>query len=92
MNYPDRYPTWIHEQAPHHHGPTSGGMLRLAVLVLVAVICWQWFTATDSGRDRVDTKQGVSLCEEHPHWSVCQPGPSDPVSSNFTTMPDRHHR
>jgi hypothetical protein len=70
----DRWTTWQAEQAGTHTGPTTGTVLRLAVLVLIAVICWQWFT-TDSGAAQVDRKQGVSLCEEHPHWSVCQPEP-----------------
>jgi hypothetical protein len=70
------YPYWVTEQSPTHHEPTSGSTLRLAVLVLVVVICWQWFTNADSGRGRVDTKPGVSLCDAHPHWSVCQPEPA----------------
>jgi hypothetical protein len=69
------YPYWVTEQSPSHHGPTAGGVVRLAMLVIVAVVCWQWFTATDSGRSQVDTKAGVSLCEENPAWSVCQPQP-----------------
>lgn len=68
-------PQWAQEMSPHHHGPTGGAVFRLAVLVLIIVICWQWF-ATPSGADQVDRKQGVSLCEEHPHWSVCQPEPA----------------
>jgi hypothetical protein len=68
-------PLWAQEMSPHHHGPTAGGMLQLAVLVLVVAIAWQWFTNADSGRGQVDTKPGVSLCDEHPHWSVCQPEP-----------------
>ena len=67
-------PQWARETSPYHSGPTAGGVLRLALLVLVVVICWQWF-APDGGRGSVDTKQGVSLCEEHPSWSVCQPEP-----------------
>ena len=37
-------PQWAREMSPTHTGPTGGGVLRLAVLVLVVVICWQWFT------------------------------------------------
>jgi hypothetical protein len=69
------YPYWVTEQSPHHRGPTAGGVLRLAVLVVILVIAFQWFAATDSGRSQVDTKPGMSLCEEHPAWSVCQPEP-----------------
>jgi hypothetical protein len=68
-------PTWAREQSPYHRGPTTSGLLRFAVLVLVAVICWQWFTTADSGRAQVDRKPGVSFCEEHagePSWAaVC---------------------
>jgi hypothetical protein len=71
-------PQWAREMSPTYHGPTAGGVLQLAALVLVLVLAFQWFTATDSGRSQVDTKQGVSLCAEHrgaPGWSsVCQPG------------------
>src|SRR5215207_1263392 len=70
-------PTWAREQSPYHRGPTAGGVLQLAVLVLVAVIVWQFFT-TDSGAAPVDRKAGVSLCEEHqgdPGWAaVCRAG------------------
>jgi hypothetical protein len=68
-------PQWAQEMSPHHRGPTGGGVLRLAVLVLVVVICWQWFVATDSGASQVDRKPGVSFCQEHkgePAWdSIC---------------------
>ena len=74
-------PLWAQEMSPHHHGPTGTGVLRLALLVVIMVIAWQWWTATDSGRATVDRKAGVSLCEEHrrdPGWSaVCG---SEPVS------------
>jgi hypothetical protein len=77
MNYPDRYPTWISEQAPGYRGPTSGKVLQLAVLVLIAVIAWSWFDT--GGAATVDRKPGVSLCEEkgnRPGWrQVCQPEP-----------------
>jgi hypothetical protein len=69
------YPYWVTEQSPSHHGPTAGGVLQLAVLAVLLVLALQWLTATDSGADQVDRKQGVSLCEEHPAWSVCQPQP-----------------
>ena len=59
----DRYPYWITEQSSTYRGPTAGGMLRLAVLVLVAVLAWSWFDT--GGAAVVDRKPGVSLCEEH---------------------------
>jgi hypothetical protein len=72
-----RYPYWITEQSPYHRGPTSGGILRLAVLVLIVVIAFNWWTAASGGRTVVDRKPGVSLCEEHqgrPGWdAVCAP-------------------
>ena len=70
-----RYPYWITEQSSAYRGPTSGGLLRLAVLVLIAVICWQFF-APSGGAAQVDRRPGVSLCEEHagrPGWAaICQ--------------------
>ena len=69
-------PQWAREMSPTHTGPTGGGVLRLAVLVLVVVICWQWFTATDGGSARVDRRPGVSFFEEHrgqPAWDrICE--------------------
>jgi len=69
-----RYPYWVTEQSPTYRGPTSGGMLRLAVLVLVAIIAWSWFDT--GGAAVVDRKPGVSLCEEkagRPGWAaVCE--------------------
>lgn len=77
-------PQWAREQSPYHRRPTSGGVLRLAVLVLVAVICWQFFSVTEGGAQQVDRKAGVSLCEEHhgdPGWSsVCATDQRVPVA------------
>jgi hypothetical protein len=69
-----RYPYWVVEQSPEHQGPTSGRVLQLAVLILIAIIAWSWF---DSGAAaQVDRKPGLTLCEEHhgrPGWAqVCQ--------------------
>ena len=58
-------PSWAREQSPTYRGPTTGGVFRLAVLVLIAVICWQWFAATEGGARQVDRREGVSFCEEH---------------------------
>jgi hypothetical protein len=72
----DRYPYWLTEQSSTYRGPTSGGLLRLAVLALLAVLGWGWLTA-DDGPATVDRRAGVSLCEEHagrPGWAaVCSP-------------------
>jgi hypothetical protein len=81
----DRYPYWLTEQSASYRGPTSGGLLRLAVLVLVAVLAWGWLTASD-GPASVDRRPGVSLCEEHagrPGWAaVCPPqAPPEPATS-----------
>jgi hypothetical protein len=69
------FPQWAQEMSSTHRGPTAGGVLRLAVLVILLVIASQWFTATDSGAAQVDRKSGVSLCEEHrgePAWkAIC---------------------
>jgi hypothetical protein len=76
-----RYPYWITEQAPGHRGPTSGKVLQLAVLTLLAIICWQFFSPGGAA-SQVDRKPGVSLCEEHqgrPGWdTVC----AKPVPAN----------
>ena len=72
----DRYSQWQAEQAGTHTLPTGGGVLGLAVLVVLLVLALQAFGATDSGDPQVDRKAGVSLCDEHPHWSVCQPEPA----------------
>ncbi len=70
------FPQWAQEMSSTHRGPTAGGVLRLAVLVVLLVIASQWFAATGSGAAQVDRKSGVSLCEEHrgePAWdSVCK--------------------
>ena len=70
-----RYPYWIQDMAPEPRAPTTAGVLRLAVLVLIIVIAWQWFAGANGGAAQVDRKPGVSLCEEHagdPAWrSIC---------------------
>jgi hypothetical protein len=76
-----RYPYWVVEQSPTYQGPTSGKVLRLAVLILIAVIAWSWFDT--GGAATVDRKPGVSLCEEHqgrPGWAAVCPKP-EPVSA-----------
>ena len=67
------FPVWAQEMSPHHRGPTAGVVLQLAALVLVVVLAWSW--ANTDGPQQVDRKAGVSLCDEHPRWSVCQPEP-----------------
>jgi hypothetical protein len=71
-------PLWAQEMSPHHHGPTAGGVLRLAVLAVLVALLLQLAPATGSGQasSSRDRGQGVSLCEEHPLWSVCQEGSS----------------
>jgi hypothetical protein len=70
------YPQWIHEMSSTYRGPTAGGVLRLAVLVLIIVIAWQFFAGVEGGAAQVDRRSGVSLCEEHrgdPAWdAICQ--------------------
>jgi hypothetical protein len=66
-------PQWAQEMSPHHHGPTGGGVLALAVIAVLLALLLQLAPTTDSGRSATsDREQGVSLCDEHPHWSVCQ--------------------
>ena len=72
-----RYPYWLQDMSPEHRGPTTAGVVRLAVLLLLVVLAWSWFSDTESGAAQVDRRPGVSLCEEHagkPGWSaVCAP-------------------
>jgi hypothetical protein len=66
-------PLWAQEMSPHHHGPTGAGVLFLAVVAVLLVLLLQLGPAADRGQTgTVDRGQGVSLCEEHPRWSVCQ--------------------
>jgi hypothetical protein len=68
-------PVWAQEMSPHHRGPTGAGVLALAVIVVLVVLVLSAIPTAESGaqpRRGVDTKQGVSLCEEHPGWSVCK--------------------
>ena len=71
--------TWQAEMSSDYRGPRTAVLLQVAVLVLVVVLVWGWFTTPDSGAQQVDRKPGVSLCEENPHWSVCQPEPAGGV-------------
>jgi hypothetical protein len=64
-------PQWAREMSPHHHGPTAGGVLRLALLVVLVVLLLQAIPATEGGRV-ADAPDRGSLCDQHPHWSVCQ--------------------
>jgi hypothetical protein len=68
-------PQWAQEMSPYHRGPTGGGVLRLAVLVVILVLVFQWFGTTEGGATQVDRKQGVSFCQEHkgqPSWDrIC---------------------
>jgi len=42
-------PTWAREQSPYHRGPTGGGVLLLALVVVLVVLALQAWPATDSG-------------------------------------------
>jgi hypothetical protein len=72
----ERYGYWLQDMSSTHRGPSNGGVFRLAVFIVILVIAWQWFAATDNGSAQVDRRTGVSLCEEHrgdPGWSaVCE--------------------
>ena len=71
-------PQWAQEMSPHHHGPTAGAVLFLAVVALLVGLLIQLAPATtERGPTTSDRDQGVSLCEEHPQWSVCQESGSD---------------
>ena len=67
-------PLWAQEMSPYHRGPTGAGVLALAVVaVLVALLIQLAPPTTERGQaSTTDRGQGVSLCEEQPHWSVCQ--------------------
>jgi len=70
-------PLWAQEMSPHHHGPTAGGVLFLAVVAVLVALLIQLAPATERGQaSTTDRGQGVSLCEEHPHWSVCEAVPT----------------
>jgi hypothetical protein len=70
-------PLWAQEMSPHHHGPTGAGVLFLAVVAVVLALLLQLAPTTDRGQATTgDRDQGVSLCDEHPRWSVCQEGAS----------------
>ena len=52
---------------------TAGGVLFLAVVAVLVALLIQLAPTTERGQaSTTDRGQGVSLCEEHPHWSVCQ--------------------
>jgi hypothetical protein len=51
-------------------------VLLLALLVVLVVLVASVLPATEGGAAQVDRREGVSLCEEHPRWSVCQPEPA----------------
>jgi hypothetical protein len=71
-------PLWAQEMSPHHRGPTGAGVLRLAVVAVLVALLIQLAPATEGGQDVItDRGQGVSLCEEHPRWSVCREASSD---------------
>ena len=68
-------PEWAREMSPHHRGPTGAGVLLLALIVVLVVLVAGFIPTAESGAQPsrgIDTKPGVSLCEEHPAWSVCQ--------------------
>jgi hypothetical protein len=65
-------PQWAQEMSPHHHGPTAGAVLFLAVVAVLVALLIQLAPTTERGQVTSDRGHGVSLCEEHPHWSVCQ--------------------
>jgi hypothetical protein len=41
-------PQWAQEMSPYHRGPTGGGVLRLAVLVVLVMLALQLIPITDS--------------------------------------------
>ena len=65
-------PLWAQEMSPYHRGPTAGGVLALAVIAVLAALLIQLAPTTGSSQGTSDRGEGVSLCEEHPRWSVCQ--------------------
>jgi hypothetical protein len=65
-------PLWAQEMSPHHHGPTGAGVLFLAVVAVLLGLLLSAGGIVERSQTTSDRGQGVSLCEEHPHWSVCQ--------------------
>ena len=67
-------PQWAREMSPHHRGPTGAGVLRLALVVVLVVLVLQVVSAAQGGNPSADRPEG-SLCDQHPHWSVCKEPP-----------------
>jgi hypothetical protein len=69
-------PQWAREMSPTHSGPTAGGVVLLAVLVVLLVLALQGFTATAGGAAQVDRRQATTFCQEHrgqPAWDrICE--------------------
>jgi hypothetical protein len=42
-------PLWAQEMSPHHSGPTTGGVLFLAIVAVLVAFLIQVGTATESG-------------------------------------------
>jgi hypothetical protein len=70
-------PLWAQEMSPYHRGPTGGGVLRLALIVVLIVLALQAVAVTQRGQSAADQDRG-SLCDQHrgaPAWtSVCKEG------------------
>jgi hypothetical protein len=69
-------PLWAQEMSPHHHGPTGAGVLFLAVVAVLLGLTLAAGGFIQSHQATGDRDRGVSLCDEHPHWRVCQQEPS----------------
>jgi hypothetical protein len=77
MNYPDRYPTWVHEQAPGYRRPTAtGALVRVAILAMIVLALLGGPQAYAEHVDRVNAGKPATLCEEHkgrPGWdAICR--------------------
>jgi hypothetical protein len=70
-------PQWAREMSPHHRGPTGAGVLRLALVVVLAVLVLQVVSAAHGGGQATDLggQDRGSLCDQHPKWSVCKEPP-----------------
>jgi hypothetical protein len=69
----DRYSTWAAERAGTKRGPSVATTLVLFALLTVLLLRALGGPAAVSEWSGADRLEGVSLCEQHPHWSVCEP-------------------
>jgi hypothetical protein len=81
MNYPDRYPTWITEQAPGYKRPRASTTLALFAIITVTLLALMGGYPTVA--EQANRGKPATLCQEHagrPGWDAVCPKP-EPVSA-----------